>query len=334
MPSCVVGRERAPGSFLTVLTSLSGARWGYLTACVLVLIVFGTGCRASSNHGADSKLWQEFSGARAYAHVEKVVALGPRPSGSPELEQERRYIEEQLRATGWQVERQRFTDPTPHGAIEFTNLIARRADADVGDPHAIVCTHYDTKFFDAQRFVGANDGGSGTGALIELARVLSLDAGFAKRFELVFFDGEEAIREFRTDQPPFDGLYGSRHYARVLREEDRAKQYKIGVLWDMMGDSELLITMPPNSPPKLARGIFEAADALGTRSHFSYFHGDLLDDHKPLNQEGIPTIDLIDFDFPAWHTPADTMDKVSPASLEIVARATLYHLCKVADELR
>ena len=310
--------------------SLSARTLGlFLAVCFLT-----TGCGEAKNHAAESKLWQQFSGAQAFAHVAKVVAFGPRPSGSSELEEERKYIEEQLRGTGWQIERQRFTDSTPRGPIEFINLIARRADVDASTPHAIVCTHYDTKFYDTQRFVGANDGGSGTGALIELARVLSLDPGFAQHFELVFFDGEEAIREFRIEQPPFDGLYGSRHYARVLREDDRAKQFRLGVLWDMMGDSELDITMPPDSPPKLARGIFEAADALGTRSHFSYFHSDLLDDHKPLNQSGIPTIDLIDFDFPAWHTPADTLDKVSPGSLEIVGRATLYHLCKVADELR
>ncbi len=303
-------------------------------AIPLASILLLAGCGASKNHAADAKLWLEFSGPRAFAHVEKIVALGPRPSGSPELETERLYLEDQLRATGWQVERQRFTDPTPRGPIEFINLIARRADATADTPRAIVCTHYDTKFFDTQRFVGANDGGSGTGALLELARVLSLDPGFAQRFELVFFDGEEAIREFRIDQPPFDGLYGSRHYARVLREDDRAKQFRLGVLWDMMGDSDLTITLPPDSPTKLARGIFDASDALGTRAHFSYFRSDLLDDHKPLNQAGIPTIDLIDFDFPAWHTPADTIDKVSPASLEIVGRATLYHLCKIAPEIR
>ena len=300
-----------------------------------LLLVLGTGCGPSGSAMADSKLWQEFSGARAFAHVEKVVALGPRPSGSETLEKERVYIEEQLKAMGWEVTRQRFMDPTPRGSIEFINLIARRAGVAANKPHAIVCTHYDTKVFDDQRFVGANDGGSGTGALIELARTLSLRPDFAARFELVFFDGEEAIREFRTEQPPFDGLYGSRHYARTLRENGRASQFRLGVLWDMMGDKDLDITLPPNSPQKLASGIFAAADALGTRAHFSYFQGgDLLDDHKPLNQAGIPTIDLIDFDFAAWHTPGDTIDKVSPESLEIVGRATLYHLCKVAGELR
>ncbi len=287
------------------------------------------GCHADDNKAPS--LYQEFSGPRAFDHVAKVVALGPRPSGSPELEQERRYIEAQLHGSGWQVERQAFTDPTPHGPIQFVNLIAHFGGSK--EARALVCTHYDTKFFEPQRFVGANDGGSGTGALIELARVLALDPSFARRFELVFFDGEEAIREFRVDSPPFDGLYGSRHYAASLVAGGKAPLLKLGVLWDMMGDRDLDITMPPNSPPKLAQGIFAAASALGTRDHFGYFRGDILDDHTKLNAVGVPTIDLIDFDFPAWHTPADTLDKVSAASLETVGRATLYHLGRVVPTL-
>ena len=280
------------------------------------------------------KLWEEFSGGRAFAQVARLVAFGPRPSGSAALEDTRKYIIDQLTADGWQVERQTFSDNTPHGPIQFVNLIARPKDAAAGDAHAIVCTHYDTKWFDTQRFVGANDGGSGTGALIELARVLAENPRFARRFELVFFDGEEAIREFRIDSPPFDGLYGSRHYARSLRESGRAGQFRLGILWDMMGDKDLDVTLPPNSPPKLAKGLFDAGDALGTRDYFGYFRGDILDDHVPLEKAGIPSIDIIDFDFPAWHTPADTLDKVSAQSLQIVGQATLYHLCKIAPDLR
>ena len=276
---------------------------------------------------------REFSGQRAFDHVARLVAFGPRPSGSPELEQSRKYLETQLRGFGWSVERQTFTDPTPHGPIEFVNLIARPAGVGPADARAIVCTHYDTKFYDTQRFVGADDGGSGTGALLELARVLSLHPALAQRVELVFFDGEEAIREFSV-QPPYDGLYGSRHYAHALSAAHRAKQFKLGILWDMMGKRDLTITMPPGSPTELAKGIFAASDALGTREHFGYFHGDILDDHYDLNAVGIPTIDLIDFNFPAWHTPADMLDKISAESLGIVGQATLYHLAKIAPELR
>ena len=281
---------------------------------------------------------KEFSGQRAFDHVSKLVAFGPRPSGSPELEQSRQYIEEQLRATGWTVERQKFTDPTPHGPIEFVNLIARPAGSRPADARIIVSSHYDTKFFARFRFVGANDGGSSTGALLELARVLAQDKSFAQRFELVFFDGEEAIKEFAYEKPPFDGLYGSRYYTKKLIADGRAEQYKLNVLWDMMGDKDLDITLPPppDTPAKLVQEIFAAGDALGTRSHFGYYQrGGVIDDNYDLaHQTDIPTMDLIDFDFPPWHTVNDTLDQVSADSLGIVGQATLYFLCKAAPDYR
>lgn len=284
-----------------------------------------TACHPRATPPKDG-LWKEFSGEKAFAHVAHVVKMGPRPSGSPALEQERVYLEGQLRGAGWTVERQTFTSSTPNGLVTFANLIARRSDAAPTESRAIVCTHYDTKWFADAAFVGANDGGSGTGALLELARVLATAPAFARQFELVFFDGEEAVREFTET----DGLYGSRHFAHALVSAGRARQFKAGVLWDMMGDRDLDITLPRNSPPELTRGIFAASEALGTRRHFGYFRDDILDDHVPLNSAGVPTIDLIDFDFPAWHTPADTLDKVSPESLQTVGQATLYMLCKAA----
>ncbi len=271
------------------------------------------------------KLWEEFSGSKALAHVGALVAIGPRPSGSPALERTRKYLEEQLQAVGWTVERQTFTDATPNGPVAFTNLVARFKDTDAGTPRAILCTHYDTKVFGEFRFVGANDGGSGTGALLEAARVLALEPDLARRVELVFFDGEEAIGEWTLT----DSLYGSRHYARNLREAKRAGQYRFGILWDMMGDRDLGITLPPDSPNKLVRGIFAASDAVGKREYFGFFNKgpSIDDDHRPLNVAGIPTIDLIDFDFPAWHTAGDTMEKISAVSLETVGRTTLRYLC-------
>src|SRR6185369_3055599 len=117
------------------------------------------------------------------------------------------------------------------------------------------------------------DGASSTGALVELARVLALDPAFAAQFELVFFDGEEAVVQF-TDT---DGLYGSCHYAHELRETSRSAQFKLGILWDMIGCSDLTITLPPDSPLPLAKGIFASADALGLRQHFSYFDRNVRD---------------------------------------------------------
>jgi len=148
----------------------------------------------------------------------------------------------------------------------------------------------------------------------------------AARIELIFFDGEEAYESF-TDS---DGLYGSRFFAKKARRASRAQYYDGGIVWDMMGDRDLTITLPLDSPAKLASGIFAAADALQVRNHFTYYSNEIIDDHSPFNAVGIPTIDMIDFDFPPWHTAADTMDKLSAQSLQIVGAVTLYYLAEIA----
>jgi hypothetical protein len=141
----------------------------------------------------------------------------------------------------------------------------------------------------------------------------------------MFFDGEEAVEEF-TDR---DGLYGSRYFASELTRTKTAGQFRAGMVLDMVGDKSLGITLPIDSPADMARDIFAAAEALQCRDHFTYFdRGGITDDHTPLNAAGIPTIDLIDFDYPPWHTPDDTMDKLSADSLETVGRVVVYYLVK------
>jgi hypothetical protein len=282
-----------------------------------------TGCKPVSSKG---KPWQEFSGARALAHVQALVALGPRPPESDAIKKARAYIHQQLEATGWQVIDQPFAAQTPRGTVQFVNLIARRPDQPQSEKLYFVGSHYDTKTFDSIRFVGANDGGSSSGALIELGRVLSQHPDLAARIELIFFDGEEAYEGFTKS----DGLYGSRFFANKARQAKRVQYYRGGIIWDMIGDRDLTITLPLDSPAKLASGIFAAADALQLRNHFTYYSNEIVDDHSPFNAVGIPTIDLIDFDFPPWHTAADTMDKLSPQSLQIVGAVTLYYLSEIA----
>jgi glutaminyl-peptide cyclotransferase len=264
-------------------------------------------------------LWEEFSGAKAFAHVQHLVELGPRPAGSEALEKSRIYIADQLKSFGWTTTRSEFSAPTPRGMMTFVNLVARFGNQK-GPAQFLLCSHYDTKTFDDIRFVGANDGGSSTGLLIEMARVLAINPALAAKVELVFFDGEEAFENFTAT----DGLYGSRHFTSELRE--LAKNFRGGILFDMIGDKSLQVTLSPDSPIDLARNIFAAADALGQRAHFTYFGGGITDDHTPLNEIGIPVIDLIDFDFPPWHTAEDTLDKISAESLEIVGRVALYDL--------
>lgn len=269
------------------------------------------------------KMWEEFSGENALRHVQQQVDYGPRPPGSPGIEKSRVYITEELESLGWRVTRQAFEDSTPRGAVGFVNLIATfPADGSKALPSFLLCSHYDTKIFDTAQFVGANDGGSSNGVLLEIARILAQRPATAAKVQLVFFDGEEAFVSFTTT----DGLYGSRHFAKQLKASNGAKQFRGGILFDMVGDRSLTVTLPPDSPAEMVRGIFEAAEALKVRNHFTYASRGILDDHTPLNEIGIPTINLIDFDYPPWHTPEDTMDKLSAESLRIVGAVALRYL--------
>jgi glutaminyl-peptide cyclotransferase len=293
--------------------------FGFLGACDRAQ----TQTKAPADH--QQKIWEEFSGEKALAHVQAMVDLGPRPPGTKAIEETRTYLTRQLELSGWKVTRQVFSDDTPRGKIEFVNLIATFAGKE-SSPSFLVCSHYDTKTFDTARFVGANDGGSSTGVLLELARVLAQRPDLARKAELVFFDGEEAYEAFSET----DGLYGSRHFAKQLAAEDKTKQFRGGILLDMVGDRSLTITLPPDSPAEMARDIFAAAEALNLRKYFTYFDRDVTDDHTPLNAVGIPTIDLIDFDFTAWHTPEDTIDKLSAESLRTVGAVASYYLSEIA----
>ena len=274
---------------------------------------------------SQARIWEEFSGEKALAHVQRLVDFGPRPPGSDAIEKSRDYIDNQLRLSGWRVTRQAFTDDTPRGKVRFVNIIARFAVPGGPTPFFLLCSHYDTKTFDAIRFVGANDGGSSAGLLLELGRVLGQHPNLAAKTELVFFDGEEAYEHFSEN----DGLYGSRHFAKQL-EGGSAKQFRGGILFDMVGDRSLDITLPADSPVEMARDIFASADALKLRSYFTYFDREMTDDHTPLNKIGIPTLDVIDFDFPWWHTADDTVDKVSVESLKVVGSVAAYYLSEFA----
>src|SRR5262249_11851668 len=275
---------------------------------------------------AETKIWEEFSGDKALAHVQRLVDFGPRSAGSDALEKSRTYIEDQLRIYGWNTRRQAFTEDTPRGKTHSVNLIAQfGTQKKAASPVFLLCSHYDTKLFDTIRFVGANDGGSSTGLLLELARVIGQRPTLASKIELVFFDGEEAFEQFSDT----DGLYGSRYFARQL-QGGGAKQFRSGLLFDMVCDSSLGFAIQNDSPADVARDIFAAAEALKLRSYFTYLGRDLIDDHAPLNGIGIPTLDVIDFDYPWWHTADDTIDKISARSLQIVGSVALYYLSEIA----
>lgn len=294
-------------------------------------------------------LAERVSGERAFQHVRALVEFGPRPAGSGALEASRGYIEEELAKVGWEVRRQTFSKKTPEGTVEFANLRARFGKGRWEDAiDGILCSHYDSKLYTTFEFVGANDGGSSTGLLIELAGVLQERPEVAEMLELVFFDGEEA---FGPNITPRDGLYGSRYYAAEVTLSDPEKRPRWGVLLDMVGDEDLKIRAGVQIPgsllenlaairesgylvdiPMVRKGIqtiskrlLQTAEELGVRGEVGISPDYIIDDHIPLNvTAGIPTIDLIDFDFPYWHTPGDTLDKVRSESLETTGRVTLW----------
>lgn len=321
----------------------------FLLPLLLLSASLVTGCRESVAFNESDPLDAQVSGEKALAHVAALVAIGPRPAGSEAIEKCRAHLESELTALGWSVHRQTFTGKTPKGQVEFVNLVARFGEeAWQGSVEGLLCSHYDTKPYDGFEFVGANDGGSSTGLLVELARVLAGRPAVARRIELVLFDGEEA---FGTNITSSDGLYGSKHYASEWLLKKASQRPRWGVLLDMVGDANLniraAVRIPRNSIQDLvhakekgdyvvdivsveerlqrqSRHLLAAADELGFRQFIGISSDYIVDDHIPLNVvAGIPTMDLIDFDYPAWHTPADTLDKLSAESLETVGRVTL-----------
>ncbi len=283
---------------------------------VALLVVVGCGGPQPSHFRV-----KDFSGQRAYAQVAKLVSFGPRPSGSRELEQSGNYIIAQLRADGLKVEEQTFRAGTPRGPMEFRNLVAKTRSSR-RNKIIVIGSHYDTKWFTHIRFVGANDGGSSSGVLLELARVAAHEPDLC----FVFFDGEEAMQDYGQE----DGLWGSKFFVESLKADGKVGSVEAMILLDMVGDRDLGITMPANSTGSLVEQVFQAASSLGWRDLFAYGRGEILDDHEPFLEAGIPAVDLIDFEFGSapgrndyWHTAQDTLDKLSPLSLEVAGRVTL-----------
>ena len=316
-----------------------------LRAAALLLATAYCGCGPSPQKSlatgatpptGETQIWKDFDGARALADAAAQVECGPRPAGSPALETARKLILDSLKSSGWKAERQEFEQDTPHGRIRMSNILASfpnqpstaqpQAAPSAQKPvrsRALVAGHYDTKKFSTIRFVGANDGASSTGALLELARVLAKSPALASKVDLIFFDGEEALVQFTES----DGLYGSRYFATSLRSSEKASEYNFGIVLDMIGDKNLTITLPFDSPKELTRGVLESARALGCRERFSLLDRALLDDHVPLNEIArIPTVDLIDFEYNVWHTADDTMNQLSAQSLQTIGAVTLHYL--------
>jgi len=273
---------------------------------------------------------QTFSAEKAMDHVRAQVNLGPRAPGSDAHRKCRRYITQQLESYGYQVEDDAFTAKTPYGPIEMHNLIAGKGRIQ-GDFIALA-THFDTKLMEGIEFVGANDAGSSTGLLLELARVLSNDEG-PLGYRFIFFDGEEAFVKWSA----FDSTYGSRHLARRWRLEGTAEKLRSLILLDMVGDKDLDILKDSNSTRWLSELFQKTASEIGLQKIYSPASMAVEDDHIPFLDIGIPSIDLIDLNYGPgnsyWHTREDTLDKITVESLDKVGRLVLAALPKLQQRL-
>ena len=268
-----------------------------------------------------------FDSSRAYEHLRQIVNIGPRPAGSPAIERTREYIIGQLKAVGVPVTQQTFVAKTPIGEIPMVNLIA--SIPGTRQERIAIAGHYDTKLFRDIRFVGANDGGSSAAFLIELARVVKPRAN-TFTIELIFFDGEEATLR---DWGGTDHTYGSQYYVDAARKSRTLSTLKALVLVDMIADRSPRFMREANSTPWLTDIVWSTARKLGHGAIFANASTPIEDDHVPFLAAGIPATDIIDLDYPAWHTSADTLDQTSARTLQVVGDVVVASLAPIEARL-
>jgi glutaminyl-peptide cyclotransferase len=267
--------------------------------------------------------------ARAMQYVKEIVALDPRPIGSANHKKVENYILAHLKADA--VEEDSFTADTPEGKFPARNIIAKFPGT--RDGVIVIASHYDTNYpLRDTSYIGANDGASSSALLLEFANQLRGQKRDGYSVWLVWDDAEEAMKTWSDA----DSLYGIRHLAEKWEADGTLKKVKAFLLADMIGDADLNIDRDSNSTPWLEAVVLEAATRLGYQSHFFARTMQVSDDHLPFVKRGVPSADIIDFDYGYdnvfWHTPQDTIDKLSPKSLEIVG-ATMMETLRILDKM-
>ena len=270
---------------------------------------------------------------RAWQYVKEVVRFGERPIGSANHRKLEAYILEHLK--GDEVESDSFTADTVAGKFPVRNIIAKYPGTK--DGIIVIASHYETNLpLLGTGFVGANDGGSTTALLLEFAHQLRGQLREGKRdgysVWLVWTDAEEAVRTW-TDS---DSLYGSKHLAARWQQDGTAQKIKAFLLTDMIGDASLNIDRDVNSTPWLENVVYEAATRLGYQALFFGREIGVEDDHKPFMKIGVPCADIIDLNYgyenSYHHTPQDTIDKLSPKSLQ-VAGSVVLETVRILDKM-
>jgi glutaminyl-peptide cyclotransferase len=272
----------------------------------------------------------QFNSDRAMQYVKEIVAFGPRPIGSENHKKVEDYILAHLKAD--EIENDAFIADTPEGKLSVHNIIAKFPGS--RDGVIIIASHYDTNYpLRNTSYVGANDGGSSSALLLELANQLRGKKRDGCSVWLLWDDAEEAVQLPWTDA---NSLYGVRHLVQKWQGDGTSKKIRAFLLEDMIGDADLNIEHDQFSTPWLEDMVYQAASRLGYQSHFFARAIPMVDDHVPFMKMGIPSADLIDFNYGYgnvfWHTTEDTVDKLSPKSLEIVG-ATMLETVRILDKM-
>jgi Zn-dependent M28 family amino/carboxypeptidase len=264
-----------------------------------------------------------FDGQKAYDYTAKLVSFGPRPSGSDAIKQTQNYIYSQLHEDGCEISQDNFHAQTPIGTVPMQNIIAKVPGT--GKNILLLLTHYDTVRY-VQDFVGAEDGGSSTGLMLELARHFCAKTARPRHVAIwmAFLDGEEAMVDWNKDN---DHTYGSRELVAKMELDGNLQDVKAVILVDMIGQKKLTMKKETNSTPWLVDFIWAEAAKLGYGDVFVSQNTAAEDDHDPFLAKKVASVDLIDLDdYIAegyWHTAQDTMDKISPRNLAIVGHVML-----------
>ena len=262
----------------------------------------------------------KINATRAMQYTKEVTEFGARPIGSENHRKLENYILAHLK--GDEVDSDTFTADTVEGKFPVRNIIAKFPGTK--DGIIVIAGHYDTNYpLRNTKYVGANDGGSSTAILLEIANQIRGKKREGYNVWLVWTDAEEAMRTWSDA----DSLYGTKHLAERWQKDGTAKKIKALLLADMIGDAELNIEQEGFSTPWLEDLIYQAATQLGYQSHFFGRKIQVDDDHLPFLKIGVPSADLIDLDYGYedvfHHTPQDTIDKLSPKSLQIVGDVML-----------
>ncbi len=271
-----------------------------------------------------------FDGERGFSDAAALVALGERPAGSEGARLAQNLIIERLEAAGLVVRQDTFTAETPAGDLPMKNVIGVLPGERPGV--ILIGAHFDTKRIPGVTFLGANDGAAGTAAVLELARTLKARAKPLYSYWFVFFDGEEAVGEWSEA----DGIYGSRHLVNTLRDQNLLGNLRTMILLDLIGDADLTVMKESTSYARYRDLFWQSARELGHGDAFVPDFVTVADDHQPFAEAGIRAVNLIDFMYgdrsvpgKYWHTPEDTLDKISVRSLQIVGEVVLATLPKI-----